>query len=80
MYLLLAVGEDILPDSKLVLAENGRGVSDFRLALYKRSEDSHLRDEQQLLCFNLVNQPQLSTCFLRGLDCVQLFVDHHHVW
>ncbi|GFV58120.1 hypothetical protein TNCV_2109481 [Trichonephila clavipes] len=42
-------GEDNLPDSKFVLTENGRGVSDFRLTLYKRSDDSHLRDEQQLV-------------------------------
>ncbi|GFV38427.1 hypothetical protein TNCV_4393081 [Trichonephila clavipes] len=50
----LEVGEDSLPDSKLVLAEKGKGVSDFRLTLYKRSDDSHLRDEQQLLYFTLV--------------------------
>ncbi|GFU34799.1 hypothetical protein TNCV_2319941 [Trichonephila clavipes] len=33
--------EDILPNSKLVLAENGRGISDFPLTLYKRSDDLH---------------------------------------
>ncbi|GFV55990.1 hypothetical protein TNCV_249861 [Trichonephila clavipes] len=49
MYYPLAVGEDSLLYSKLVLAENGRGGSDFRLTLYKRSDDSHLSDEQQLL-------------------------------
>ncbi|GFX81837.1 hypothetical protein TNCV_2570371 [Trichonephila clavipes] len=31
LYHPLAVGEDSLLDSKLVLVENGRGVSDFRL-------------------------------------------------
>ncbi|GFT00688.1 disintegrin and metalloproteinase domain-containing protein 11 [Trichonephila clavipes] len=29
------------PDSKLVLAKNRRGVSNFRLTLYKRSDDFH---------------------------------------
>ncbi|GFU68760.1 hypothetical protein TNCV_4400381 [Trichonephila clavipes] len=31
-----AVGEDILQFSKLIFAENGRGVSSFCLPLYKR--------------------------------------------
>ncbi|GFW65390.1 hypothetical protein TNCV_396561 [Trichonephila clavipes] len=57
----LAVGEDSLPDSKkLELSENGRGVSNFRLALYKQSVNSHLRDEQQLLRLTLVYQSQCS--------------------
>ncbi|GFS94440.1 hypothetical protein TNCV_2014651 [Trichonephila clavipes] len=80
LYHPLAVGEDSLPDSKLVLAENGRGVSDFRLTIYKQSDGSHLRNEQQLLYLTQVYQPQRSRCFLPGLDCVQLFVDQHHVW
>ncbi|GFX28948.1 hypothetical protein TNCV_3029911 [Trichonephila clavipes] len=45
----LAVGEDSLPDSKLIFAENGRSALDFRSTLYKWSDDSYLRDEQQLL-------------------------------
>ncbi|GFW29923.1 uncharacterized protein TNCV_4999631 [Trichonephila clavipes] len=48
LYHPLALGEDSLLDSKLVLAENGRGVSDFRLTLHKRSDNSYLRDEQQI--------------------------------
>ncbi|GFT04634.1 hypothetical protein TNCV_333981 [Trichonephila clavipes] len=38
--------EGSLLDSKLVLGENGRGVSDFRLYIThnKRSDDSRLRD------------------------------------
>ncbi|GFT68940.1 hypothetical protein TNCV_1804691 [Trichonephila clavipes] len=31
LYQLPTVGEESLPDSKLVLAENGRGVNDFRI-------------------------------------------------
>ncbi|GFX38163.1 hypothetical protein TNCV_3837621 [Trichonephila clavipes] len=54
LYHLLTVGEDSLPDSKLILDENGRGISGFRLTLYKRSDDSYLRDEQQLLYLTLV--------------------------
>ncbi|GFX43892.1 hypothetical protein TNCV_4111711 [Trichonephila clavipes] len=42
-------GEDSLPDSKLVLAENMSGVRDFRFTFYKWYNDSRLRDEQQLL-------------------------------
>ncbi|GFV91738.1 hypothetical protein TNCV_4763031 [Trichonephila clavipes] len=80
LYLPLAVGEDCLLDLKLVLAGNERYVSDFRLTLYKRSDDSHLGDEQLLLYLNLVNQPQRSRCFLPDMDCVQLFVDQHHAW
>ncbi|GFX38526.1 hypothetical protein TNCV_2344971 [Trichonephila clavipes] len=63
---------------KLVLTENGRGISDFRLAIYKRSDDSHLRDERQFSYMTLVYQVQRSKCFLPGLDCLQLF-DQHHV-
>ncbi|GFU38507.1 hypothetical protein TNCV_2430771 [Trichonephila clavipes] len=44
---LLDVRKDSLPNSKLVLSENGRGVSDFRLTLYKRSVDSRLRVEHR---------------------------------
>ncbi|GFX99958.1 hypothetical protein TNCV_259951 [Trichonephila clavipes] len=73
-------GEDSLPNSKLELAENRRGISDSCLTLYKRSDDSHLHDEQQLLCLNRVYQPQCLRFFLSCLDCVQLFVDQHHVW
>ncbi|GFX71680.1 hypothetical protein TNCV_4131261 [Trichonephila clavipes] len=80
LYLSLAVGEDSLQDSKLVLAKNRRGVSDFRLTLYKQSNDSHLRDEQQFSYWTLVYQRRRSRCFLPGLDCVQLSVDLHHVW
>ncbi|GFX79562.1 hypothetical protein TNCV_825511 [Trichonephila clavipes] len=80
LYHLLAVGRDNLADSKLVLPENVRGVSDFHLALYKRSDDPHLRNEQQLLYLTLVYQPQRSRCFLPGLDCLQIFVDQHHIW
>ncbi|GFS97432.1 hypothetical protein TNCV_733631 [Trichonephila clavipes] len=76
LYLPLEVGEDSLVNSKLVLTKNGRGVSDFRLALYKRSDDSYLRDEQQRLYFTRVYQPQRSRCFLPGLD----YVDQHHIW
>ncbi|GFT96312.1 hypothetical protein TNCV_3907361 [Trichonephila clavipes] len=50
------------------------GVNDFRLTLYKRSDASHLRDEQQLLYLILEYQPKRSKCFLPGLDCVHLFV------
>ncbi|GFW91642.1 hypothetical protein TNCV_4500611 [Trichonephila clavipes] len=57
LYHPLAVGEDSLPNSTLVLAESKRGVSDFRLTHYKRSDDSHLRDEQQLLYLTLNYQP-----------------------
>ena len=64
-----------LPDSKLVLSETGRGVRDFCLTLYKRSDDSHLLDEQELFYFTRLYQLQCSRCFLRGLDSVQLFVD-----
>ncbi|GFX65635.1 hypothetical protein TNCV_4093301 [Trichonephila clavipes] len=69
-----------LPDSKLVLAKNGRSVIDFYLTLYIRSEDSHLSDEQQLLYLTRVDQSQHSRCFLPGLDCVQFFIDQYHVW
>ncbi|GFX54423.1 hypothetical protein TNCV_3825221 [Trichonephila clavipes] len=41
----LAVGEESLPDSELILAENGIGVSDYHLTHCKRSDDLHLRDE-----------------------------------
>ncbi|GFW87367.1 hypothetical protein TNCV_1267401 [Trichonephila clavipes] len=75
----MTVGEESLLDSKLVLTENGRRVSDFRLALHKRSDDPHLRDEQQLLYLTRVYQPQRLRCFLPGLNCVQLFVDQHPV-
>ncbi|GFV93531.1 hypothetical protein TNCV_1988441 [Trichonephila clavipes] len=77
LYQPLVVGEDSLPDSKPVLTENGKGVSDFRLTLYKRSDEPHLRDE--LLYFTLLCQPQRSRSFLVGLDCIHLFVDYHHV-
>ncbi|GFX91805.1 hypothetical protein TNCV_3530041 [Trichonephila clavipes] len=40
--------------SELVLAENGRRVSDFRSTIYKWSDDSHLRDKQQLLYVTMV--------------------------
>ncbi|GFU80642.1 hypothetical protein TNCV_1549091 [Trichonephila clavipes] len=75
LYHPLAVGEVNLPDSKLVLFENGRVTSDFSLTHYKRSDDSQLHDEQQLLYLTLVYQPQRSGCFLHSLDCVQLLVD-----
>ncbi|GFS63239.1 hypothetical protein TNCV_1496581 [Trichonephila clavipes] len=55
LYHPLAVREDSMSNSKHVLAENGRGVSDFRLTLYKRSDESHLCDEQQLLYLALIN-------------------------
>ncbi|GFS72169.1 transposable element Tcb2 transposase [Trichonephila clavipes] len=54
LHHLLDVRKDSLPNSKLVLSENGRGVSDFRLTLYKRSVDSRLRVEHQLLYFTRV--------------------------
>ncbi|GFU59566.1 hypothetical protein TNCV_3185391 [Trichonephila clavipes] len=47
LYQPVAVGEESLPDSKLVLTENEGSVSGFRLTLYKWSDDSHLCDEQQ---------------------------------
>ncbi|GFU56862.1 hypothetical protein TNCV_2437411 [Trichonephila clavipes] len=37
----LAVGEDSLPDSKLVLTENGRGEDDYRLPLYTNGLMTH---------------------------------------
>ncbi|GFS99369.1 hypothetical protein TNCV_1601741 [Trichonephila clavipes] len=74
-YLSLAVGEDSQPDSNLTLAENRKDVSDFCSTLCKWSNDSHLRDEQQLLHLSWVCQPQHSRCFLPGF-----FVDQHHVW
>ncbi|GFW96628.1 hypothetical protein TNCV_2846851 [Trichonephila clavipes] len=91
---LLAVGEDSLPDSKLVLAENGRGVSRGLHKTEKHgkgsmrqkkfgnlwSKDSHLREEQPPLRLTRVYQPQRPRCFLPGLDRVQLLVDQHHVW
>ncbi|GFS55213.1 hypothetical protein TNCV_4799481 [Trichonephila clavipes] len=52
----------------------------FSLTLYKRFDNSHLRDEQQLLYLTRVYQAQRSKCFLPGLDYVQLFVDQHHAW
>ncbi|GFY24675.1 hypothetical protein TNCV_1017211 [Trichonephila clavipes] len=52
----------------------------FFFTLYKRSDDSHLRDEQQLLYLTLVYQPQRSRCFFPGLDSMQLFVNQHHIW
>ncbi|GFY29472.1 hypothetical protein TNCV_2626431 [Trichonephila clavipes] len=73
-YHPLAIEEDSLPDSKLVLAESRKDVSDFRLTLYKWSDDSDLRDEQQLLYLTLVNHNR-SSCFQPGLDCVQVLVD-----
>ncbi|GFV25087.1 hypothetical protein TNCV_1006811 [Trichonephila clavipes] len=73
-------GEDSQRDSQLVLDENRRGLSDFRLILYKQSDDSHLSDEQQLLCLTQMYQPQRSRCLLPSLDCLQLFVDQQHVW
>ncbi|GFU88200.1 hypothetical protein TNCV_845931 [Trichonephila clavipes] len=79
-YQPLDVGEDILPDSKFVLAENGRGVSDFRLTVHKRSHDSFLGNEQQPLDFTRIYQPQCSRYFLPSMDCSQLFVNQHHVW
>ncbi|GFS97293.1 hypothetical protein TNCV_1824581 [Trichonephila clavipes] len=76
----LAVGEESLPDSKLVFAENGRCISDFRLKFYKRSSDDlHLLDEQQILYLSLVYQTQRSRCIRPGLNYVLLFVDQHHV-
>ncbi|GFV17780.1 hypothetical protein TNCV_989911 [Trichonephila clavipes] len=81
LYYPLAVGEDSLPDSKLVLAENGRGVSDFRLTLYKTSHDSYLRDEQPLLYFTrctglsattfkmLSSRLELRTTLVRQASC-----------
>ncbi|GFY11325.1 hypothetical protein TNCV_4473081 [Trichonephila clavipes] len=78
LYHPLAVGEDNLPGSKLVPAENGRGVSDFSLTLYKRSVDLHLSDELQLSYLTRIYQPQRSRYFLPGLDCLQLFVDQYY--
>ncbi|GFV82006.1 hypothetical protein TNCV_3152041 [Trichonephila clavipes] len=80
LYHSLTVGQDFLSHSKLVLAENGRGVSNFRLTLYEQSDDSHLRDEQQFLNLTLDYQPQRSRRFLPDLDCLQKFVDQHHFW
>lgn len=40
---------DSLPDSKLILAENVRGVSDLSLTLAKWSVDSHLRYVQHVM-------------------------------
>ncbi|GFX99917.1 hypothetical protein TNCV_259541 [Trichonephila clavipes] len=71
LYHSLAVGEDSLSDSELVLAGN-RSVSDFRLTICKRSNDSHLRDEQQLLYLTLVYQPLRSRCFQRPSGCSRL--------
>ncbi|GFV66605.1 hypothetical protein TNCV_1612141 [Trichonephila clavipes] len=79
LYHPLAAGEDNLPDPKLALVENGRGVSHFRLTLYNRFDNSLLCDEQQLLYLTQVYQPQLPRCYLSGLDCVQFFVNLHHV-
>ncbi|GFU71872.1 hypothetical protein TNCV_1628131 [Trichonephila clavipes] len=73
LYHLLAVGEDNL-------SENGKGVRDFRLTLYKLSEDSHLCDKQHFLYLTRVYQPRRSGCFLPSLNCVQLFIDLNHVW
>ncbi|GFV04403.1 down syndrome cell adhesion molecule [Trichonephila clavipes] len=42
------VVEDSLPESRLVLAETGRHVRDFRLTLYKRSDDLNLQDKQSI--------------------------------
>ncbi|GFU49619.1 hypothetical protein TNCV_4143871 [Trichonephila clavipes] len=66
-----SLGENSMQDSKLVLAENGRGVSDFRLTYYKQSDDSHLNDEQQLLYLTRVYQPQRSRCFLPGFQTLR---------
>ncbi|GFS78623.1 hypothetical protein TNCV_3148211 [Trichonephila clavipes] len=76
----LAVEEDSRTDLFLVLAENGRGIRDFYLILYKRTDDSHLRHEQQFLYLTRVYELHGSRGFLPGLDCLQLFVDQYHVW
>ncbi|GFW47129.1 hypothetical protein TNCV_55821 [Trichonephila clavipes] len=78
LYHPLTIGEDSVLDSKLILSENGRGVSNFRLTIYKQSDDSHLRDE--LWYLTRVYQPQRSRCFLPSFDCVQILIDKHHVW
>ncbi|GFX25339.1 hypothetical protein TNCV_1274991 [Trichonephila clavipes] len=57
--------EDSLPDLKLVLTENGRGVSVFCLKLYKRSDDSYLCDEQQLFYLTGFNQPHYQDAFFQ---------------
>ncbi|GFW74489.1 hypothetical protein TNCV_2413881 [Trichonephila clavipes] len=79
-YNPLAVGEYSLPNSKLALAENGRGVNEFRLTFYKRSNDSHVRDEQQPLYLTRVYQQLRLRGFLPDFTCVQLFVDRPHIW
>ncbi|GFU53528.1 hypothetical protein TNCV_3169571 [Trichonephila clavipes] len=58
-----AVREKGLPDSKLVLVGNGRCVGDFCLTPYKRSDDSHLSDEQQL---SLVTNAPYEVCYIIG--------------
>ncbi|GFU10183.1 hypothetical protein TNCV_3449651 [Trichonephila clavipes] len=75
LYQPLEAGKDNLPDSKLVLSKNGRGVSDFPLSLYERSNDSHLRGEQQLL--DLMSS---TTVKMLSSNLGQLFVNQHHVW
>ncbi|GFW58670.1 hypothetical protein TNCV_378531 [Trichonephila clavipes] len=80
LYHPLEVGKDSLMYSKLIHAGNGRGVGDFHLILYKRCDDSHLHNKQQLLYLSRVYQPQRSRYFHSSLDCVRLFVDQHRVY
>ncbi|GFX00378.1 uncharacterized protein TNCV_1273721 [Trichonephila clavipes] len=76
LYHSLAVGEAVLSDSKLVLAENGRDINDFRLTLYKWSNDSHLRVEQQLLYLTRVYDPKTFKMQLRmSLSPTELHYD-----
>ncbi|GFS64878.1 hypothetical protein TNCV_2000851 [Trichonephila clavipes] len=67
LYHSILVGEDSLPDSKLVSAENGRGVSDIRLTLYKRSVVTHTFVMSKALVLTLANQSQNPRCFLPDL-------------
>ncbi|GFX92815.1 hypothetical protein TNCV_2657291 [Trichonephila clavipes] len=72
-------GEHSLPDSKLVLAENGRDIRHFRLTLFKRSDDLHLCDDQQLFTsFGSINCNvqdvssglELCTAFRHSASCL----------
>ncbi|GFS53910.1 hypothetical protein TNCV_3761431 [Trichonephila clavipes] len=71
-----AVREDSVQDSKFILAENGTGVSDFHLTFYKRSDDSHLCDEQQ---FSYLTLSTTFKRFFSSLGLLRAFVDQHHV-
>ena len=64
----MSVGENSLPDTNLLIVENRRSVSDFCFIFYKRLDDSRLLDDQPLLYFTRVYQPQCLACFLPGTD------------